>query len=133
MSWFKVDDRLHDHRKARQAGKSAMGVWALAGSWCMSAQTDGFVPASVLARWGSRTDARRLVETGFWVPAEQNGEKGWAFHDWLKYQPDARTMQLKQEAESSSGSFGNHIRWHKRRGVNDPECDHCKADYASHT
>lgn len=27
MPWFKVDDRLHDHFKARQAGKAAMGVW----------------------------------------------------------------------------------------------------------
>lgn len=41
MSWFKVDDKLHDHRKARKAGKSAMGVWVLAGSWCMSSETAG--------------------------------------------------------------------------------------------
>lgn len=131
MPWFKVDDRLHDHRKARMAGKAAMGVWALAGSWCMSSMTDGFVPVSVLSRWGTRGDAEKLVASGFWDSAEKDGEKGWQFHDWLKYQPDARTMQLKQEAESVAGSFGNHIRWHKRRGVKDPECTHCQDEEAA--
>lgn len=125
MPWFKVDDGLHDHRKARRAGKAAMGVWVLAGSWCMASETDGFVPADVLARWGTKRDADRLVEVGFWYADEQDGEAGWRFHDWLSYQPDVRTMRLKQEAESKAGSVGNHRRWHLRRGVVDPECQHC--------
>lgn len=125
MPWMKVDDRLHDHHKARQAGKAAMGVWVLAGSWCMASETDGFVPASILTRWGTKRDAARLVEVGFWRTATRNGESGWRFHDWLKYQPDARTTRLKQEAESVGGSHGNHVRWHKRRGVHDPECKFC--------
>ena len=125
MPWFKVDDKLHDHRKARKAGRSAMGVWLLAGSWSMATETDGFIPAAVLARWGTKTDAARLVAAGFWDEAEKDGETGWQFHDWLTYQPDARTMRLKQEAESKAGSEGNHRRWHKRRGVFDPECSFC--------
>lgn len=126
MAWFKVDDKLHDHRKVRRAGKSAMGVWVLAGSWCMASESDGFVPDSVLARWGTKRDAATLVEVGFWDPAEKNGETGWQFHDWLIYQPDARTLQLVREAESKAGSFGNHKRWHVNRKVKDPECDFCK-------
>lgn len=125
MPWFKVDDRLHDHFKARQAGKAAMGVWVLAGSWAMASETDGFIPASVLSRWGTKRDANSLVSVGLWQEFEQNGERGWRFHDWLKYQPDARTMRLKQEAESQGGSHGNHVRWHARRDVYDPECDYC--------
>jgi hypothetical protein len=125
MSWFKVDDKLHDHRKVRKAGKSAMGVWVLAGSWSMFAEMDGFVPDSVLARWGTRRDAQTLVDVGFWDVAERNGESGWQFHDWLKYQPDARTLALVREAESEAGSFGNHKRWHTNRKVKDPECKWC--------
>lgn len=128
MPWFKVDDKLHDHRKARKAGRSAMGVWVLAGSWCMASESDGFVPASVLARWGTKRDAERLVAVGLWYPDEQDDEDGWRFHDWLSYQPDARTMRLKQEAESRAGSEGNHRRWHKRRGVVDPECPFCQEE-----
>lgn len=127
MAWFKVDDKLHDHRKARLAGKSAMGVWVLAGSWCMSSETDGFVPESILSRWGTRRDAAQLVKVGLWFADTDKGEYGWRFHDWLTYQPDARTMRLKQEAESAGGSHGNHVRWHVRRKVTDPECGFCTA------
>ena len=126
MAWFKVDDKLHDHRKARKAGKAAMGVWVLAGSWCMSSETDGFVPESVLSRWGTTKDAEALVRVGMWFPDEHEGEDGWRFHDWLNYQPDARTLRLVRESESKAGSKGNHIRWHARRNVVDPECQHCK-------
>lgn len=126
MAWFKVDDKLHDHRKVRRVGKSAMGVWVLAGSWAMAAETDGFVPESVLPRWGTRRDAAALVGVGFWDPADRDGEPGWQFHDWLKYQPDARTLQLVRESESKAGSFGNHKRWHTNRKVVDPECAHCR-------
>lgn len=128
MPWFKVDDQLHDHRKSRAAGKAAMGVWVLAGSWSMANKTDGFVPVSVLSRWGTRREAERLVGVGFWKPDHQDGEDGWRFHDWLGYQPDARTMRLKQEAESEAGSRGNHIRWHIRRHVTDPECKFCQEE-----
>jgi hypothetical protein len=126
MAWFKVDDKLHDHGKARKARKAAMGVWVLAGSWCMFAETDGFVPEVVLSRWGSKRDAQALVDAGFWDVAKRDGEDGWQFHDWHIYQPDARTLQLVREAESKAGSFGNHKRWHTNRKVRDPECEFCK-------
>ncbi len=74
MPWFKVDDKLHDHRKARAAGATAMGVWVLAGSWAADNLTDGFVPASVLGRWGRPREASRLVEVGLWFADEQDGE-----------------------------------------------------------
>lgn len=126
MPWFKVDDQLHDHRKARKAGRAAMGVWVLAGSWCMASETDGFVPTDVLNRWGTKRDADKLVEVGFWFVDTQDGEDGWRFHDWLTYQPDARTMRLVKDAESQAGSLGNHKRWHRNRGVKDPECRFCQ-------
>ena len=103
-----------------------MGLWVCAGSWSMSAHTDGFIPLSLVARWGTKKDAERLVRAGLWSHYEKDGEEGYLFHDWLKYQPDARTMRLKQEAESVAGSKGNHLRWHVRRKVKDPECGFCE-------
>lgn len=125
MTWFKVDDKLHDHRKARRAGKSAMGVWVLAGSWCMDNETDGFVPADVLPRWGTKSDAGRLVSAGFWYVDQREGEDGWRFHDWEKFQPSAATLAGWRAAESEAGQRGNHKRWHADRGVNDPNCPYC--------
>ena len=85
--WFKVDDKLHAHKKARKAGKAAMGVWVMAGSWSGDNLTDGFIPAEFLALWGTRSDARKLVDAGLWTPCEIDGEEGWMFHDWPGYNP----------------------------------------------
>ena len=84
MAWFKVDDKLHDHPKAWRAGVPAMGLWSLAGSWSADNLSDGFVPEYVAARWDRsyRRLAARLVDAGFWDPAEREGVSGWQFHDW---------------------------------------------------
>jgi hypothetical protein len=76
VPWFKVDDKLHDHRKARAAGATAMGLWVLAGSWSADNLTDGFIPATILPRWGRPRDANRLTEVGLWHTDEQDGETG---------------------------------------------------------
>lgn len=99
MVWFKVDDKLHDHRKARQAGVAAMGLWLLAGSWSSDNLTDGFVPESVLSRW-ERNYGRlvsRLVDAELWVPESQHGEKGYRFHDWEKQNPTRSDVQKERE------------------------------------
>lgn len=125
MVWFKVDDKLHDHRKARAAGKAAMGVWVLAGSWSSDHGTGGFVPADVLPRWGTRADANKLVAVGLWFPAEHDGEKGWRFHEWTDRNPDADSVAAIRSSKSGAGSLGNHRRWHEKRGVTVDGCEHC--------
>jgi hypothetical protein len=123
--WFKVDDKLHDHRKARKAGKAAMGVWVLAGSWSMDNDTDGFIPDDVLTRWGTETDARALIRVGLWSREEFQGEWGYRFHDWSRFQPSAAVTAAKKAAEAEAGLRGNHKRWHVDRGISDPDCEYC--------
>src|ERR1051326_4951718 len=103
MPWFKVDDKIHDHEKARKAGVAAMGLWSLAGSWCMDNLKDGFVPEGVPIRWARnyRALATALVKAGLWTEAVKDGEKGWLFHDWLKYQPSAAKVR-KDRADAAA-------------------------------
>lgn len=77
-----------------------MGVWVLAGSWSADNLQDGFVPESVLPRWGTRSDAARLVASGLWAESEKDGEKGWQFHDWQIRNP-TRTEVEKDRAENA--------------------------------
>lgn len=125
MAWFKVDDKLHDHRKARKAGKAAMGVWVLAGSWSMDNLTDGFIPADVLSRWGTKADAGRLVASGLWFVDQHDGESGWRFHDWARFQPSAAVTAAVKAKEAEAGIRGNHKRWHVDRKITDPDCEYC--------
>lgn len=118
MTWFKVDDKLHDHRKARAAKKAAMGVWVLAGSWAADNLTDGFVPDSMLSRWGTRADARRLVDVGLWHEDEQDGEDGWRFHEWDERQPTRAGVIAKREVRAEAGRAGGFASGRSRRQAN---------------
>lgn len=100
MTWFKVDDRLHAHRKARVAGLPAIGLWVLAGSWAADTLTDGFMPAGQPYAWaGPDTPelTRRLVDAGLWLPTVHLGEEGWTFHDWQDFQPTRADVMAQRE------------------------------------
>ena len=98
MPWFKVDDRLHAHPKAQDvvdSRPSAMGLWALAGSWCAAMLTDGLVPKRQVSRLGFKpADARALVDCGLWHEAEG----GYQFHDWQEYQPTREQVEGERTA-----------------------------------
>lgn len=127
MSWFKTDDKLPDHRKARAVRKShpgkrrdvaPFGIWVLAGAW----SDDGFVPLEVLEDWDDNAEdlAERLVSAGMWHRTQRDGEPGYVFHDWHDQNP-ARD----DNDPSKTGTFGNHVRWHVQRQIVAPDCDHC--------
>jgi len=97
MTWFKADDKLHGHIKARRAGVAAMGLWILAGSYCADNLTDGFVAADVPAIFAGKLGdelAAKLVTAGLWHAVEG----GWQFHDWTEYQPTAKSVHAKRAA-----------------------------------
>lgn len=75
-----------------------MGVWVMAGSWCSDNLMDGFVPRSVLSRWGTAQDAAALVDAELWEVAERDGEKGWLFRNWAEYQPSRAEVESEREA-----------------------------------
>lgn len=130
MAWFKTDDKLPDHRKARSVRKShptkrrdvaPFGIWVLAGAW----SSDGFVPLEVLEDWDedAKELAARLVKAGMWHPTKRDGEPGYIFHDWHDQNP------AKDDNDpSASGTFGNHIRWHVQRQKVALDCDHCPSE-----
>jgi hypothetical protein len=98
--WFKVDDKLHSHKKAARAGE-AMALWVVAGSWCADQLTDGFVPDYIAARLilNGEQMAERLVGAGLWVEDEHDGDKGWRFNDWTDYQPTRDEVESRREYE----------------------------------
>jgi hypothetical protein len=121
MPWFRVDDNLALHTKVLAAGNGAMGLWVRAGSWSMQQLTDGRIPAQVARQLGTRAEASRLVKAGLWF---ETGD-GYEFHEWVGRQPSALDVKRAAEVKGTSGARGNHLRWHKRRGVIDDECKWC--------
>lgn len=98
VPWFKVDDTLHGHPKARKSGLEATGLWTVCGAYCMAYKTDGFVPAWYVSTWprGAKL-AAVLVEAQRWDVSEKDGESGWMFHDWSDYQPSSEEIEKDRE------------------------------------
>ena len=110
MTWFKVDDGFHDHKKVRRLGKdrtAAVGVWTLCGSWSADTGADGFVPTEIVQRHDPREKlAARLVDVGLWHRDEVDGEPGYRFHDWHDYQPTADEVEEKRAKRAAAGRLG---------------------------
>lgn len=146
MPWFKIDDALHAHPKARLAGLRAMGLWTLAGSWCSQQLTDGYVPRFMIAAFQAKpTDAQQLVRAGLW----QEDVDGWRFKDWEEYQPSkvsvvanrraaaarqqvARSPQLRAAIRKRDRDrcryCGLRVQWSDRRGNSGGTYDHVIPD-----
>lgn len=98
IPWFKVDDTLHSHPKARRAGVAAMGLWSLAGAYSCAYKEDGFVPEWFATSWpNGKTLASKLVCAELWDAGEKNGVAGWWFHDWEDYQLTAEEIERDRE------------------------------------
>lgn len=95
MPWFKVDDTLASHPKARAAGLAAMGLWVVAGAYASQYLTGGQVPRWFVDSWPSgRRLADRLVDAGLWLTCDD----GWNFHQWDERQPTKDQVEADREA-----------------------------------
>lgn len=115
MTWFRVDDKLHGHRKVLAlfdgpCASDALALWLLAGSWCGDQLTDGHVPESFVRRSGlNKKAASELVRVGLWAAADG----GYQFHEWLKLNPSREDVLSEREAvkervrKHRGGSSGN--------------------------
>ncbi len=98
MTWFKVCDTFHSNRKvitlsATELGRAAIGLWAVAGSWCADNLTDGELDLAVVKRLGWKPKhAKALVEAGLWEIREGD----YRYHEWHGYQPTRQSVESKR-------------------------------------
>lgn len=98
MSWFKVDDSLDFHPKARKAGNKAMGLWVRSGAYSARMLTEGLIEYSLISSLGgTKADARKLVEAGLWAEDAEAG--GYRFHQWEQANPSrAEVLEARAAA-----------------------------------
>lgn len=98
---FRIHDGASEHRKMRAAGPAALGLWAMAGSYCMRPDvlSDGWVPLHYVQSWPSgKRLAGVLVKVGLWSEEVRDGLAGYRFHDWLDIQRSAAGVQSERES-----------------------------------
>lgn len=127
MTWGKIDDKLHSHPKAEDAGLEAMGLWVMALSYCVAYLTDGRITTARVSRLaGERGEylAGLLVDAGLWE-TRQGG--GWQFHDWADYQPTRAAVEADKAKKALAGRAGGLARGAKPPPTG-PEDDGSEAD-----
>jgi hypothetical protein len=98
MTWFKVDDTLATHPKARRAGLAAMGLWAVCGAYSSQHLTEGFVPEWYVKTWPKGLIlAQKLVDSGLWTVSETEG--GWVFHQWDERNPTKEEVEERRAVD----------------------------------
>lgn len=118
-------------RHPRFAGLSPDALFAFSAiiSYCTEHATDGRAPAhpeDLAAAIGMRASAvkralKLLSEREIVIVKNDQIE----VRNWSEHNPTSAEIEAYNEARSKGGNLGNHKRWHERRGVVDPECEHC--------
>jgi hypothetical protein len=126
VPWFNADSKMYLHKKCRNAGLAAMGLWLMCGTYSSDNLLDGHVPDWYVASWpqGSKL-AKKLVEVRFWDEAED----GYQIRSWAEYQRTKEqvlaAMTEETEKRRRGGIQRSHDRWHVKRGVINPNCPLC--------
>jgi hypothetical protein len=110
MSWAKLDDQFHAHRKATKAWRGhprALGLHLLAMSYCAGHLTDGLVDDEFVEEKIPQTRERSaatdaLVDAELW----EREDTGWRIHDWLDFNPSKADTLAKRQKEADRKARG---------------------------
>jgi len=112
MPWFRVDDRLHSHPKAKAAGLEAMGLWVMLGSYCAAyPNLRGRVDtATVLGHFGAfsrpRSAMKRITTALVSVGLLHEVPGGFCLHDWEDWQPSPESIDAERRQKQEAGRRG---------------------------
>lgn len=126
MTWFRVDDKLHGHRKARRAGAEAMGLWVMCGSYLSASNSeDGRIELDEVEavaltlrvrKWEGLVD--RLVDVGLW---DREGN-ALIFHDWTDYRPTGEAeLERRRAADRARKEAAREAARSKRVSEDNPD------------
>lgn len=107
MAWFKIDDGFYDNPKVKAIPRSVrmecLGLWVTAGTWASKHLTDGAIPGFMVDEFGAdMSHGDTLVDVGLW----RRTDDGFAFHDWLEYQPSrASTLAFREKERQRKEAY----------------------------
>lgn len=122
MEWCKLYARLPDDPAIQQAGEKAAWLFVLGLCYCAREESDGFIPATQLPRFGVRGARRRadtLVELGLWTAVDG----GWTVTRWRDLQPTTDRVERRRESDRERQQRRRESRRDSRRDTRDNGSD----------
>ena len=116
MSWAKFDDRYDDNRKVKRAwrrDRAAVGLHAMAITYCSRHRTDGIVDIDWLEDRLPNAAERAttiavLIESGLFEPLDV---EHWYVHDYLAYNPSRADKADASDAARNAAL----VRWSREQ------------------
>lgn len=123
-TYIRLHDGMPDHPKIDDLSDAAFRLLVRVWCRCSQYQTDGVIRAKWWAK--QKASARReLIGEGL---IEEMADGDVYAHDYLEHQRSAAEIAASRGTKSSSGSLGNHTRWHVNENKSDPDCPICVAE-----
>lgn len=102
MSWARLDDGFHQHRKIAPLPLAAVGLHTKALTYCAANLTDGFVPDSVVTMLvGSEASSALTAALTQIYPGNESAvwtiaDGGFRIHDYLHFNPSAADVKKQR-------------------------------------
>lgn len=123
-TYIRVHDGMTDHPKIEGLSDRAFRLLIETWCWCSRHLTDGSMPRHLWDRRGTKKTRHELITAGLISMANDRV----VAHDYLEHQRSAVQVAEVRATKRRAGTLGNHNRWHKARGINDPACPYCADD-----
>lgn len=125
---FMMDCGFWRSRKWAGAGLDEIGLQAAAISYCYEHSTDGMLPGPDVGDLAAALGVRereaekavtKMVKSKRWA----RRRAGYEIVGYLDHNPSAAEVEDFRTERATSGTKGNHVRWHKDKV--DPDCEFC--------
>lgn len=123
-TYIRVHDGMPDHPKVDGLSDKAFRLLVESWCWCSRHLTDGVMPGPTWRKRATPRARKELVSAGLAVLLDDDTVR---FHDYLEHQRSAEEVEELKAARTEGGSYGAHVRWHLRRRIVHPECEHCRS------
>lgn len=110
MSWCKIDDQYTDHPKIVDVGPLGLALHVACMCYCARYLTDGFVPEKKIPTMinldglcdnSNAVTHALLLERLTTNNLLEKVDGGYYVHDYLKYNPDGKTVKAEREANAA--------------------------------
>jgi hypothetical protein len=121
VTWVAIHDKYPEHPKIAALSDAAFRCHVELICYSHRNLTDGRIPKAIWLRY--RTKARTELIEADGVRPLPNGDVD--VSDYLDMQLSAAEVKAARAKKAVAGVAGNHVRWHQRKGVTDPDCELC--------
>lgn len=128
-SYIAVHDDAMDHPKIEAMSDTAKVHWLRLTGWSNRHRSDGLVSAAKAKERGPKIfkelTTELIADAGPILELQPDGR--YYIHDYLEHQWSRDEIEKRSKDKKDSATYGLHIRWHEKRGIKEPDCEHCAA------